>query len=187
MDLLAECGDVSEEMCLRNLRGVQTGKARQQETGDGLGRARKQWCEKQPPRVAKNNVHGCDSLGVEWQAYGSSPQTTPSFIYWCEALCREKLWHYSNWYMLWPLVRTSICYWYYRHAMEHDWFITVSYRILWYVWWHFYCLQYIMASHVWESQLTNMMFNTDVDTDKLVFTYNEDTSQLQVISEQSCH
>ena len=71
--------------------------------------------------------------------------------------------------------------------MAHYGFITVSYRILWYVRLNFYCLQDIMASSVWESQLTHTIFNTDSDTDKLVFTYNHDMSQLRVISEQSCH
>ena len=62
------------------------GNARQQATGDGSGRVRRQKGVNLPPRVAKYNIHGYDSLGVEWQAYGSSPQTTPSLIYRCEAL-----------------------------------------------------------------------------------------------------
>jgi hypothetical protein len=44
-----------------------------------------------------------------------------------------------------------------------------------------------MSSRVRESQLTETIFNPDSDTDKLVFTYSNDTSQLLVISEQSCH
>jgi len=35
-------GDVSEEMCKRNSRGDEKGKARQQATSDGFGRARGQ-------------------------------------------------------------------------------------------------------------------------------------------------
>jgi hypothetical protein len=35
-------GDVSEEMCTRNLGGEVTGKARQQATSDGFGRAHEQ-------------------------------------------------------------------------------------------------------------------------------------------------
>ena len=49
-------------------------------------RAHRQRGDKSPPRVAKYNVHGYDSLGVEWQGYGYSPQTTPSIIDRCEAL-----------------------------------------------------------------------------------------------------
>jgi len=33
----------------------------------------------------------------------------------------------------------------------------------------------------------HMIFNTDSDTDKLVFTHNNHKSQLRVISVQSCH
>jgi hypothetical protein len=79
-------GDVFEEMCKRNVGGEQKRKARQQATGDVFRQLRAQQRKKLPPRVAKYNVHGCDSLGVEWQGYGRSPQTTPSLVYRCEAL-----------------------------------------------------------------------------------------------------
>jgi len=69
-----------------NSGGEEKGKARQQVTGDEFGRARGQKGEEKPPRVAKYNVHGYDSLGVEWQGYGSSPQTTASLVHRCEAL-----------------------------------------------------------------------------------------------------
>jgi len=60
MDPPAVGGDVFKEMCNRNSRGEDTGKARQQATGDGLGRAPGQKGEKSPPSVAKYNVHGYD-------------------------------------------------------------------------------------------------------------------------------
>jgi len=62
----------------------------------------------------------------------------------------------------------------------------MSYGIVWYVWLHFHCLHDIMACGVSESQLTHMIFNTDLHTNKLVFTYNNDKAKLHVISEQSC-
>jgi hypothetical protein len=73
--------DVSEEMWKQNLRGAEKEKARQQAPGDRFGPACGQQGEKQPSRVAKSNVHGYDSPGVEWQGYSFSPQTTPSLIY----------------------------------------------------------------------------------------------------------
>jgi len=79
-------GDGFKEMCKQNLRGEEKGKARKQATSDGFGRERRQKGETYPPGVAKFNYHGYDSLGVEWQPYGSSLQTTPRLIYRCEAL-----------------------------------------------------------------------------------------------------
>jgi hypothetical protein len=67
--------------------------------------------------------------------------------------------------------------------MAHYGFNTISYEILSYVQLHFYCLQDIVASCVWESQLMHTIFNTELDTDKVVFTCNNDMSQLRVISE----
>ena len=79
-------GEVVEEMCKRNLGGKEKWKARKQATGDRLGRVCKEKGVKQSPRVAKYNVHGCDLLGVDWQGYGSSLQTTSILVYRCEAL-----------------------------------------------------------------------------------------------------
>jgi len=79
-------GDVFGQMRKQNLGGVEKQKARQQVTSDRFGRVREQKGDKQPPRVAKYNVYGCNSLGVKWQGYGSRPQTTPSLIHRCEAL-----------------------------------------------------------------------------------------------------
>jgi len=84
-------------------------------------------------------------------------------------------------------LRTTICYWYYWRTMAHYRFITVSYGISWYFRLYYYCLQDIIASCVWESQLTHTIFNIYLDSDKLVFTYNNDKSQLHVISEQPCY
>jgi len=80
-----------------------------------------------------------------------------------------------------------ICYWNCRSPRAHYGLITIRYGVLWYVWIHLNCLQDILVSHVWESQLTHMMFDTDLDTHKLVITSNNNKSQLCVISEQSCH
>jgi len=71
--------------------------------------------------------------------------------------------------------------------MAHYRFITVRCGILWYVRLHCYSMQDIMASRVSESQVTHTIFHTDLDTNMLVFTHNNDTSQVHVISEQSCH
>jgi hypothetical protein len=46
MDSLAVGGDVSEEMCMPNSEGDEKGKARQNATGNGFGRAGKQQGEK---------------------------------------------------------------------------------------------------------------------------------------------
>jgi hypothetical protein len=66
--------------------GDEKKKSRKHATSDGCGRAHEQNVKKQLIRVAKYNVHRCDSLGVEWQGYSSSPQTTPRLVYRCEAL-----------------------------------------------------------------------------------------------------
>jgi len=67
--------------------------------------------------------------------------------------------------------------------MAHHGLITVSYVILWYVCLHFYWLQDIMASRVTESRIMNICFNTYLDTNKFVFTSDNDKLESHDISE----
>ena len=86
MDSPAVGGEDFEAMCKRDSRGEEKWKVKQQATANGFGRARRQKAEKSPSRDAKYDAHSNDSVCVEWQGYGSCPQTTPSLVYRCEAL-----------------------------------------------------------------------------------------------------
>ena len=81
MDLSAVGGDVSEETWKYDLGGEEKGKARQQLTGHGLGRAHEHQGKMYPPRGTKFNVQGCDLPGVKWQRYCSIPKPTSSCRY----------------------------------------------------------------------------------------------------------
>jgi len=78
--------DILYKLCKPNSWGEENRKARQHVTGNAYGPACRQQGKKKPPRVAKYNVLGHDSLGVKWEQWYYIPQTTPSLIFRCEAL-----------------------------------------------------------------------------------------------------
>jgi len=86
MDSQPVGGDVVEAMCKQNSKGEEKGKVGQQASGNRFRIVRGQPSGKKPPRVAKYNVYGYDSLGVKWLGYGCSTQTTPNLVYRCWSL-----------------------------------------------------------------------------------------------------
>jgi len=79
--------------------GEAEGNARQQATSNRFERMHGQKCKSLPPRVAKYNIHGCDSSGAEWQRWPDLQHPTWRFVHRCDALERADWFHQKK---LWP-------------------------------------------------------------------------------------